>query len=244
MTSNNHAIFALDENSKQSKKVQIYKKIKDAIIAGFWSPQEALPSAEDISDATSIPEYLIDEVLEELTSESWLRQSGDNFFLTPKVDQPIASLSSLSDMLKSRGFSIETKWINKCIAQPTLEEQYQLDLDDRTAVARLERIRISDGIVLGYEITTLPEKYLPKPNEIGTSLYSYLESKNLQMSHATEEITAHIAEGEIAQHCKINQYHPMLRLTRVSFLPTGEPLEFTHSYFRSDLYRYVVQLHH
>lgn len=243
MSSSQWSIFELDTTSKQSHKVQIYKKLKEAIVAGFWSPQEALPSAEEISEASDVPEYVIDEALDELVAEAWLRKKNDDYFLTPKIDQPIASMSSLSEMLKTRGFSIETQWVNKCIAQPTLEEQCKLDLDDRTAVARLERLRISDGIVIGYEITTLPERHLPHPNEIGSSLYSYLESQNLHMTHATEEITAYGAEGNIAQHCQLEPHHPMLRLTRVSFLPTGEPLEFTHSYFRSDLYRYVVQLH-
>lgn len=243
MPDNQFSFLAIDTDSPQEPLIQIYSKLKAAIIAGVWSPTECLPSAESIEDATDVDEYIIEEALEALTVEHWLKAEGDCFTITPKIDQPLASLSSLSDMLKGRGFTVESKWLKREVCQPNLKEKYNLCLGRGKAVTRFDRLRIAGDIVIGYELTSFPEVYLPKPQDIQTSLYSYMDEHDLHVVRATEEIEAFCCDEKMSELTGLPLGLPMLCLTRVGYMASGEPLEYTASYFQSQYYRYVVELH-
>lgn len=243
MKDNQYSFLAIDSDSPQEPLVQIYSKLKSAIIAGVWSPKECLPSAEAIEDAIDVDEYIVEEALNALAAEHWLQGEDECFSITPKIDQPLASLSSLSDMLKGRGFSVESKWLKREVCQPNLQEKYNLCLGRGKAVTRFDRLRIAGDIVIGYELTSFPEVYLPKPQDIKTSLYSYMEENNLHVVRASEEIEAFNCDEKMSELTGLPVGLPMLCLTRVGYMASGEPLEYTASYFQSRYYRYVVELH-
>ncbi|WP_348943799.1 GntR family transcriptional regulator [Chitinibacter sp. FCG-7] len=234
--------LAPDPNSPQSLMVQFYQKLKIAITAGYWLPNESLPTALQFAQLFDLPLATVQVVFDRLVGESWLLQTSTQYYqITPKIDQPMSHLSNFSDLLHARGFKAGSVWLKRETGEPDLEEEWRLKLKTGEKVSRLQRLRTANDQVVGYESTTLPSHILPNPDEVGASLYQYMHEHQLVIAKAMEEIDAYICDQAMAELCGFVPGQALLRLTRVSFLPNGRAFELTYSYFRSDYYRYVVE---
>lgn len=234
--------LAPDCNLPQSEMVQFFQKLKIAVTAGYWRPEEVLPSTSEFADQLDMSTEDVDIVLQALAREHWINLGANGYHITPKIDQPVSSLSSLSEMLQARGYNAGSLWLERKLCKPDLDEQCRLHLQNGTLVARLIRLRTAGDSIIGYERTTMPDTFVPEPETIGDSLYKFMASNNLQVVRASEEIEAYVCDEEMAKLCKLSVGHPMLHLTRTGYLSNGRALELTHSYFRSDYYRYLVEL--
>lgn len=234
--------LAPDLNLPQSEAVQFFQKLKIAVMAGYWRPDEVLPSTAEFAALLFLSTDDIDAALQALAQEHWIELGPKGYHITPKIDQPVSSLSSLSEMLQARGYTAGSVWLERKLCQPDLNEQCRLHLQSGTLVARLDRLRTAGDYIIGYERTTMPDTFVPEPDKVGDSLYQFMASNDLHIVRASEEIEAYACDEDMAKHCKLAVGHPMLHLTRTGYLSNGRALELTHSYFRSDYYRYLVEL--
>ncbi|WP_051534696.1 GntR family transcriptional regulator [Deefgea rivuli] len=240
----NRKLMALapDRASPQLIEVQLLQKIKIAISAGFWQPNELLPAVQTLADIFNISAHAVQQVYALLVNDSWIEFTADaNYQITPKIDQPVSKLSSLSDLLRARGFKPGSVWLKREVAEPDLIEQWRLNLQVGQTVSRLSRLRTANEQVIGYECSSLPSHFLPDPLSIGNSLYAYMAEHQLIITKAIEEIDAYRCDADMALQCGFQEGQALLRLTRVGYLQNGHALELTYSYFRSDYYRYVVE---
>ncbi|WP_410498976.1 GntR family transcriptional regulator [Chitinibacter sp. S2-10] len=231
-----------DPASEQPKLIQFFDRLRSAVIEGRWQPNAALPTIEEFAGFTGLQILEIQMAFCLLASQHWIRQAGNGlFYATPRLDQPIGKLSGFSEILRQRGFAPSSKWIERTITTPSLDEQWRLKLRTDEQIVRLQRLRMADGIVVGYEISSIPLRFLPQPELIEDSLYHYFKENDLNIDYACEEIDADYADEEMADWCQFDPAQPLLRLTRVSYLSDEIPLELSYSFFRSDYYHYVVQ---
>lgn len=236
--------LALSPDAKlpQSARVQFLQKLKIAVSSGYWQPAEALPDSLEFANLLGIDQADVKAAYEELIASHWLQRSGENLHITPKIDQPVSCVASLSDMLKARGYSPGSIWLNRELCSANMDEQCRLHLPTGAQVARLERLRTANDEVIGYEVSSLPASLVPEPDNIGNSLYAYMNDNNLDIARAVEEISADLTDRAMSERTGFKEMTPLLVLTRVSYMANGRALELTWSYFRADYYRYVVEL--
>ena len=65
------------------------------------------------------------------------------------------------------------------------DEQLSLGLTTGQRVARLERLRLADAVVMAYELSILPEAVLPDPQKVEASLYTILQTLSLTLFEKT-----------------------------------------------------------
>lgn len=235
--------LAPDLTLPQPVTLQFFQKLRIAVCAGYWLPSEILPSAAAMAMAVGMTQPEVEQALELLRQENWIARDAEGHDrITPKIDQPVSRLSSLSDMLRARGFTPGSRWIARSVAEPDLNEQWRLNLHSSSKVARMERVRLANEIIIGYERSSLPTSILPDPLQVGTSLYQYMADHQLHIARAVEEIEAVVCDAEMAARCGLAEGQALLKLSRVSALQNGQIIELTYSYFRSDYYHYVVEL--
>jgi GntR family transcriptional regulator len=234
--------LAPDAGSHQPAEIQFFQKLKNAISAGYWQPDEIVPTPAQFAELFAIPLAAAQAVFDQLSRESWIKLNTEQQYqITPKIDQPISRLTSFSDLVSARGFKPGSIWLSREVAEPNMDEQWRLKLKSAAKVSRLTRLRSANEMVIGFESTTIPSSILPDPNLVGSSLYQFLNANNLVIAKAVEEIDAYACDAHMAQLCGFQVGQALLRLTRVSFLPNGRAFELSYSYFRSDYYRYVVE---
>ncbi|WPO97865.1 GntR family transcriptional regulator [Pseudomonas sp. HR96] len=232
-----------DETQATPLYLQLARNLEAAIHAGQWKADQALPSERSLSEDLKVSRVTARKALEVLEQQGLIRRhQGSGTFITPRLEQPLSRLSSFSEMLRSKGFTSGSQWLRREIALPSHEELIRLSLSPTEQVARLERLRMADGIVMAVEFSTLPAALLPDPQAIGDSLYAHLDAIGRPVVRALQHIRAINASAEMAALVGIAAGTAMLRMTRIGYLADKTAIELTDTYCRDDYYDFVAEL--
>lgn len=224
--------------------LQLSHKLAAAIHAGFWKAEDPLPSERTFCEVLGLSRVTARKALDLLYEQGMIvRRQGAGTFITPKLEQPLSRLTNLSEMLKQRGFVPGSRWLKREVAPATAEELMRLNLAPNARVSRLLRVRTANDVVMAVEETALPHHLVADPLKIGDSLYEYMQNAKLSVVRAIQNIAAVNANARLAGLADIPEGQAMLHLVRVGYLENGLPVELTHSWFRSDYYDFVVELH-
>ncbi len=119
---------------------------------------------------------------------------------------------------------------------------FTLGLTSGQRVARVDRLRKADGTPMAIERASLSESVLPHPERVTTSLYAILRAAGLQPVRAIQRISARNLEPIDADILGVPAGSAGLKIERVSYLASGNVVEFTRSVYRGDAYDFIAEL--
>ncbi len=226
--------------------LQLQRLIADAIAQGRLQPGDSLPPERELAAMTGLSRVTVRKGVAELVASGQLVQKrGSGTFVAPRVEkleQALSLLTSFSEDMARRGRSVESHWIARGLHTPAPEEVMALGLSVGDKVARLERVRSSDGVPLAIERASLPQAILPDPAGVDTSLYEVLEARGMRPVRAVQRISAANLGAKDAELLGVVPGVAGLRIERISYLPSGRVVEFTRSLYRGDAYDFAVEL--
>jgi GntR family transcriptional regulator len=226
--------------------VQLHRRIAEAIASGRLRPGDNLPPEREMAAMTGLSRVTVRKGVEALVGSGQLIQKrGSGTFVAPRVErleQALSLLTSFTEDMARRGRQVESRWIARGLHAPAPEEVMALGLGANDRVARLERVRSSDGVPLAIERASLPASILPDPEGVDRSLYAVLEGRNLRPVRAVQRISAANLAVKDADLLGVPPGVAGLRIERVSYLPSGQVVEFTRSLYRGDAYDFAVEL--
>lgn len=226
--------------------LQLQRHIAAALAAGELSPGDCLPAERDIATMTGLSRVTVRKAIQELVASGQLVQRrGSGTYVAQKVErleQALSLLTSFTEDMSRRGRSVESRWVSRLIDAPAPEEVMALGLGAGDRVARLERVRCSDGVPLAIERATLSTAILPDPEEVQTSLYAVLQTRGLRPTRAVQRISATSLDARDAALLGVPVGVAGLKIERISYLPSGRVVEFTRSLYRGDAYDFAVEL--
>jgi GntR family transcriptional regulator len=118
--------------------------------------------------------------------------------------------------------------------------------EEEKEVVRIKRTRYVDNEPYAFTINVLPIQigdHLNKDNLKNSPLVRILEEElKIQITGATETITAAAADTEIANSLSIPFLAPVMHVRRVLFSVDEAPLQMVDSYYRADKFHYSVHL--
>jgi GntR family transcriptional regulator len=235
--------FKPDLRAASPLYVQLAQRLGQAIREGRYLADEALPSERVLSDTLKLSRVTARKAIDQLVTQGLVyRRRGSGNYIAPKLEQPLSRLTSFSEELNQRGFKPSSRWLKRIITAASPEEQMSLGLSTGARVARLERLRLADEVVMAYESSVLPEEILPQPLQVDASLYAYLAQRGRAPVRALQHIRAMNADDALATALSVPSGHALLFITRVGYLESGQPVELTHSYCRSEYYGYVAEM--
>lgn len=145
--------------------------------------------------------------------------------------------------MSEQGLVLKNKQINISLVTPDETIKSALNLAPNEKVLRLNRIRMVNNDIIMYSISYLPESLnLPFDAEQYGSLYYLLASQNIHITHAEEYIEAMLSNVIVADALEISTNDAVLKRTRISKDQNNRSIEYTTTYYRSDKYKYVVEL--
>lgn len=226
--------------------LQLQRRIADGIASGRLAPGASLPAERDMAAMTGLSRVTVRNAIQALVANGQLVQRrGSGTFVAEKVErleQALSLLTSFTEDMARRGKSVESRWISRLIDAPAPEEVMALGLGADERVARLERVRRSDGLPLAIERASIPSSILPDPEMVGTSLYQALESLGMRPVRAVQRISAANLGPRDAELLGVSPGVAGLKIERIGYLPTGRVVEFTRSLYRGDAYDFAVEL--
>jgi len=235
--------FKPDPNEASPLYLQLAHKLAQAIREGRYRADEALPSERLLSESLDLSRVTARKAIDRLVEQGLIiRKRGSGNYIAPRLEQPLSRLTSFSEALQQRGFKPGSRWLARGVTTAAPDEQLSLGLSIGERVARLERLRLADAVVMAYEVSVLPESVLPDPQSVEASLYEHLSKAGGSPVRALQHLRAINADARLAELLEVPVGQAVLFITRVGFLESGQPIELTHSYCRSDYYDFVAEL--
>ncbi|MBP6679106.1 MAG: GntR family transcriptional regulator [Paracoccus sp.] len=237
---------AFEESGSGPLYLQLHRLIAEAIASGRLKPGDSLPSERELAAMTGLSRVTVRKGVAELVASGQLVQRrGSGTFVAPRVEkleQALSLLTSFTEDMARRGRNVESRWIARGLHAPAPEEVMALGLGAGDRVARLERVRSSDGVPLAIERASLSQHILPDPGQVSDSLYAMLESLGQRPVRAVQRISAANLNAKDAELLGVQPGVAGLRIERISYLPSGKVVEFTRSLYRGDAYDFAVEL--
>jgi GntR family transcriptional regulator len=235
--------FRADARASSPLYMQLAQKLEQAIRNRDYKPDEALPSERVLSESLSLSRVTARKAIDQLVEHGLVvRRRGSGNYIAPRLEQPLSRLTSFSEELVQRGYTPSSRWLARRCAAATADEQLSLGLSPGARVARLERLRLADNVVMAHEVSVLPEPVLPDPARVETSLYAHLATLGRAPVRALQHLRAVNADARLAQMLEVPTGRAVLFITRVGYRETGQAIELTHSYCRSDYYDFVAEM--
>lgn len=226
--------------------LQLQRRIAEAVAAGRLAPGQSLPAERDMAAMTGLSRVTVRKAVQALVAAGALVQRrGSGTFVAPKVErleQALSLLTSFTEDMVRRGKSVDSLWLSRAIHAPAPEEVMALGLGGGSLVARLERVRRSDGVPLAIERASISAEDLPDPMVVTASLYAVLEKLGLRPVRAVQRISAANLSAKDAGLLGVPTGAAGLRIERVGYLASGTVVEFTRSLYRGDAYDFAVEL--
>lgn len=235
--------FKPDAQAASPLYMQLAQALAQAIRDGVYHADEALPSERVLAESLELSRVTARKAIDRLVEQGMIvRKRGSGNYIAPKLEQPLTRLTSFSEELHQRGFVPGSRWLTRAFRAAAPDEQLSLELKSGERVARLERQRLADAVVMAYEVSVLPESVLPDPQSVEASLYAHLAQLGGAPVRALQHIRAINADSKLAALLEVPVGSAVLFITRVGYVASGKAVELTHSYCRSDYYDFVAEM--
>lgn len=226
--------------------LQLYRHLSAAITAGQLETDGQLPPERDLAELAQVSRVTVRKAVAQLVSDGLVEQRrGAGSFVRaqgPKLEQSLSRLTSFTEYMLARGKVSTSQVLALGHFAPTPDESMALGIASADKVARVERLRFADGIVMAIERSSLPTDILPHPERVETSLYTILREDGGAPVRAIQRITAINLAAHEAQLLNLAEGTAVLRIDRTGYLASGRPIEFTRGLYRSDIYDFVADL--
>ena len=222
---------------------RLRRAVREAVDKGQLLPGQALPAERVMAEELGISRLTVRKAIEGLVSDGLLvNRRGAGNFISGRIDQNVARLSSFSEDMRARGRSARSIWLKRSEGRATPEEALHLRLPAGDPVYRFHRLRYADDVPMCIEYATVDASCLPRPEAVDASIYEALERVNARPVRATQRLSAMLLDADQAELLQARPGEACFAVQRLAFARDGRAVEFCHSYFRGDLYHFFAEL--
>lgn len=231
-------------------KKPIYKVIYDTIAEKIYNSTyqvgDMLPSESELEKMFQASRTPVRQALNQLESDGLIyRSQGKGSF--------VANYKQIGHWTTMTGFKHKYREGWKKISARTLEvtkitSPYYarlLGVNPNNELIHLKRIRTYEGepvIYLEHHIPShLPIELFQKDPSFISIDQLFKDELGIEFTTIEEELEAIAADAQLASYLQINEGHPILKSTRISFNSQSQPLDVTVIYLRSEKWKYTIE---
>jgi DNA-binding GntR family transcriptional regulator len=230
---------SLNRSSPVPLYFQLAQAIEDAIVTGLLAPGDRFENELALAKRLNLSRPTTRRAIQELVDKGLLvrkRGVGTQVVQSP-VHRPV-ELTSLFDDLARAGQSPTTRLLDYHVGPPSEEVARELNIDDRSDVVTIRRLRSTNGEPLALMVNHLPSEIAPEPEELeARGLYDALRTRGVHIRLARQRIGARAADRDEAALLDEKFHAPLLTMHRTAFDDSGSVVEFgVHAYRASRYY--------
>jgi GntR family transcriptional regulator len=227
---------------------QLKEFIRERIRSGEWAPGMLIPSERELCERYGISRMTARQAITELVNDGLLyREQGKGTYVgQPKIPQQLMSLTGFTEDMRAREQRPGARVLEAGMWDADEVTAERLRIKPGQPVFRLRRLRLADADPLAIETTFVCfigcERLLDYDLE-HDSLYRILADVfDMPPVAAEQEIEASLVGPDEARLLEIAAGSPVLRTRRVTATRRGQPIEYAHSVYRGDKYRFYTRL--
>jgi GntR family transcriptional regulator len=234
----------LDHNSSVPLYAQAEELLRNMIKLPEYQEGKLLPNEVDMAKELGISRNTLRQATNKMVYEGLIfRKKGVGTIVTKHVDSKAKNWMSFSQEMKSKGIVVKNYSINLVWVLPNAEVRTFLGIDEQTKVLKMERLRGGESGPFVFFISYFhPRTGLTGDEDFSRPLYEILQKEHSISAHLSkEEITARIADPDLAKKLELNDGEPILVRKRFVYDPGRRPIEYNLGYYRADSFVYTLE---
>jgi len=227
--------------------LQIKDIVKQKIINNEYTMGTTIPSENELEEIFGVSRMTIRQAISELVNEGLLRKERGRgkgtIVLSNVIADRLTTIKSFTQKMQEQGFILENKDISAEFVPAGEHIASVFGMEPNEEIFCLKRTRMVNNDIIMYSVSFIPSS-LKLPTDVSSydSLYKQFAKENITIHHAEEFIEATLADEIISEKLEVPLGAAVLKRTRTSQDTTGRYVEYTETYYRSDKYKYVVEL--
>ncbi|HSG62784.1 MAG TPA: GntR family transcriptional regulator [Pseudomonadales bacterium] len=226
---------------------QVYDVLTERLVNRYWKPSDPLPSEMALADELGVSQGTVRKALNQMVAEKLLeRRQGKGTYVAEHTSE--SSLFRFFRLRQPKGDSMipDTVVLSAKRRAPTKEERQKLNIEGKTHVVELHRLRSLLGKPVIFEKVIQPLSVFPdidKVNEFPNALYIlYQEKFGITIIAVKDELRAVSASSECAKHLNVSEGSPLLMVERESINIDGRVVECSQAFCSSEHFVYAVEI--
>jgi len=237
----------LDRGSPVPLYYQLKEIFRSWINAGKFDSDGRFPSESELQKRFGVSRMTIRRALSELVHEGFLirEQGRGSFVVRPRVQDQLRRLTSFTEDMRLRGLPTESRILDFRAVHDE-EVARKMDIPEDEELVQLRRLRLVEGEPIAIQNAFVRHRFCPgilQQGLVGGSLYRTLEEGyGLKLGRALQTVEAKPADEYEARLLEMEASQPVLILERLTYLATGDPIEYVRSSYRGDRYQFIIEL--
>jgi DNA-binding GntR family transcriptional regulator len=236
----------VDRDSPVPLYHQVAEQLARAIQDGILQPGDPFEKELSLAERLDMSRPTVRRSIGELVSRGLLvRRRGVGTTVAHAAVHRRNELTSLYDDLAADGRRPATRVLRFGVAEYSKRAALALELDPRTPLVYLERLRLMDGAPIAVLRNWLPPTLSDlSAGELESSgLYHLLRRRGILPTVAHQNVGGRPASPEERSLLGLGRLDPVLTMTRRVYEAAGTPVEFGDHSYRADRYSFDVTVH-
>ena len=236
----------VDNHSSLPAYIQIARALAGMLRDKALPPGYPLPAERALCDVFGVSRMTLRQAMGLLEREGLiLAQRGRGTFVAHDLlRKQQQELRGFTEEILARGGVPESRLVSFGLTAPPEEARAFFGLSSEDKVYEVRRIRLSDKVPVALETVLLTARLCPRLEQFDlarNSLYRILEqSYGVRIETCVEEMSAELPTSEQRRLLELPRNAAVLVVKRKTYTDLGQPVEFTGSAYRGDLYRAMV----
>ncbi|WP_167147790.1 GntR family transcriptional regulator [Actinomyces sp. ZJ308] len=225
-----------------------YELIREAIseMAVEAGPGVQLPTEKELARRFGASTMTVRRALQILTESGQLYGvPGKGTFVARSRVTKMARLStSFTEALQASGRQAGSRLVSASLRPPVDEvEREFFDINESGFVAEVRRVRLGDGVPIGFEVAVLNAAILPQilGCDLTGSLYELIERHyELEIERTGIVVSSRLPSASEAELLEVAPAAPCLQTIVTAQVSGGQNLERTVALYRGDMYELAI----
>jgi GntR family transcriptional regulator len=238
----------IDPASHLPLHAQVEEALLRSITDGALSPGSRLSAEDQLVERFAVSRTTVRTAIQNLVARGLveIRRGKGTFVTQPAITQELTQLTGFVEDMQALGREASARVLDRRVVAASETVARQLALLRGAAVARVQRVRLADGVPLSFDETYLPlelgEKIMADDLE-NQPIFSLLEQKcATPLLEAEYRLAAVASHGTVARALGMQPGSPIFLIERTTFSANHRPVDYERLYYRGDHIRFVTRL--
>lgn len=236
-----------DQEPKVPFYDQLIATLRADIESGRYPPGSRMPSEAELCETFQVSRITVRQAMAELTRMGLVvRMQGKGTFVRlEKVNKSLVRFAGFAEEMRERGRQPRTRILDLSVQVAGEQVRAALKLPPNGLAIRFERLRLADDVPLALKVSYLPHdlfRDLLSVNLEEVPLYDAMAAIGGHVPHhADETLEVLVGPRNLAHQLTCPPGTPLLLTTEIVYTDLWHPIEYVHSYYRGDAYRFTWQ---
>jgi len=203
-----------------------------------------LPAERELCRRFSVSRATIRRALVALEAQGRVKAAGTRgWFVTALVEPNV--LMGFTDLAARRGFATTSRVLANTVRAPNLDEAEVLKAPPGSAVLELERVRLMDGVPVGWQRAIAAAWLAPSLADLSyehASLFHGFREHDITPARADYGVAAIPADARAAELLLVPLDTCLLQVKAITSDQHGRPIEISEGTFLGDRYRFTASV--